>query len=78
MRPILFQHHRGPLYALIAVADDSSNVGPRPGRFCVYYSLERCTYHIRPLEEFYQLVELPNGDWVPRFKLATSPEDVKA
>jgi hypothetical protein len=69
MRPILHQHFRGGLYVLSAIAEDASNVDPRPGQFAVYYDLAQCRAWFRPVSEFHESVTLlaPDERQVARF-----------
>lgn len=71
----LYQHWKGGLYILLAIADDSTNEGAHEGPLAVYFSVLYKKVHVRKLAEFQEEVPTQNG-WVPRFKPIDGPTDL--
>lgn len=62
----LYRHHRGGLYTLLFVADESTNA--RIGQTAaVYVSLTNGKIRVRDAGEFFEVVEWPDGVTRPRF-----------
>lgn len=69
--PGLWRHYKNVLYRVIGVANDSTN-GNSEGRLMVIYiSDAEHGLRVRDLNQFLEMVELPDGRKCPRFTYIT-------